>query len=254
MGKTTEISIKLKFLSVVSAKKVDTRLIIKDLITYNRWKFWKIFSLIRFLNALTAKINEIREMDFKEVREVKDCKIKRPQNIDLIPFASMIEVQQYFGNVEGSSEKIENLVSNVISLVCYSQNKEKDFDSSSEDYKEFLQEVLDSDLVEMMAIYKWIEKALEASSSQWNERFKDVETVNKDYDSAGGSRMDQFNVLTTIKNTAIDFNIPYTEAMLMSYGMTQANSLSKATANHIQEIMSKIIEARMIQERAKKTN
>jgi hypothetical protein len=252
MGKTPKISIKLKFLSTVSAEKVDTGLIIKDLITYNRWKFWKIFSLVRFLRALTTKINEVRAMDFKEVEETIDCKVKRPENIDLIPFAAMIEVQQYFGNVEGESKKIETLVSNVIALVCYSQNRTKDFDSSSEDYKEFLQEVLDSDLVEMMGIYKWIEKAIEASSSQWNERFKDVETVNKDYDSAGGSRMDQFNVLTTIKNTALDFNIPYTEAMLLPYGMTQANSLSKATANHIQEVMSKIIEARMKQERAQK--
>jgi len=252
MGKTPKISIKLKFLSVVSAEKVDTGLIIKDLITYNRWKFWKIFSLVRFLRALTTKINEVRAMDFKEVEETIDCKVKRPENIDLIPFAAMIELQQYFGNVEGESKKIETLVSNVIALVCYSQNRTKDFDSSSEDYKEFLQEVLDSDLVEMMGIYKWIEKAIELSSSQWNERFKDVETVNKDYDSAGGSRMDQFNVLTTIKNTALDFNIPYTEAMLLPYGMTQANSLSKATANHIQEVMSKIIEARMKQERAQK--
>jgi hypothetical protein len=254
MGSTTKISIKLKFLSVVSSERVDTGLIIKDLMTYNRWKFWKIFSLVRFLRDLTIKINEIRAMDFKEVPENKDCHIKRPSNIDLIPFSAMIELQQYFGGVEGSTQKMETLISNVIALVCYSENREKPFDSSSKEYEEFLQEVLHSDLIDMMAIYKWIEKALDTSSSLWGQKFKDVETVNKDYDSAGGSRMDQFNVLTTIKNTALDFNIPYTEALLMSYGMTQANSLSKATANHIQEVMTKIIEARMKQERAKGTN
>ena len=63
MGSTTKISIKLKFLSVVSSERVDTGLIIKDLMTYNRWKFWKIFSLVRFLRDLTIKINEIRAMD-----------------------------------------------------------------------------------------------------------------------------------------------------------------------------------------------
>jgi hypothetical protein len=252
VGSITKIAIKLRFLETVSAENVDTSLIIRDTITYNRWKFWKIFGLIRFIRALTAEINEIRQMDFKDAGESVECIIKRPQNIDLIPFSAMIELQQYFGNTEGSKESIQDLVANVIALACYSENNEESYDSSSKQYAIFLQSVLDSDLIHMMGLYKWIEKAVTTSSSQWGDRFQEIQTIDKDYEAAGGSRMDQFNVLNTIKNSAIDFNVTYKEAMLLPYGMTQANSLSKATASHIQDLMSKIIETRMKQERAQK--
>lgn len=250
MGRSSSIIIKLKFLGVVSAPEVDSTPIIKDSITYNRWKFWKVFSLIKFLRELSLKINEIRQMDFKDTPENKECRIKRPQNIDLIPFSAMIEVQQYFGNTEGSEVDIEELVCNVISLVCYSTNNSQDFDSSSESYKEFKEYVSNSDLVHMMGLFKWIEESLTKSTALWGERFKEIQTIDKDYEAAGGSRMEQFNVLNTIKSTATDFNVPYKEAMLLPYGMTQANSLAKATSNHIQGIMTKIVEARMKQERA----
>lgn len=250
MGKNSSIIIKLKFLGVVSAPEVNTTPIIKDSITYNRWKFWKVFSLIKFLQKLAVKINEIRQMDFKDTPENSECRVKRPQSIDLIPFSAMIEVQQYFGNTEGSKVGIEELITNVISLACYSANSSEDFDSNSKLYQEFKDFVSNSDLIHMMGLYRWIENSLTTSSNMWSERFKEVQTIDKDYESAGGNRMEQFNVLNTIKSTATDFNITYKEAMLLPYGMTQANSLAKATSNHIQGIMTKIVETRMKQERA----
>lgn len=251
MTMNKSLRIKLKFLGLISTKQVDFRPIIKDSISYNRWKFWKIFSLIKFIKQITAEINFIRQQDFKNTIVSDNCPIKRPIDIDHIPFIAMIELQQLFGNTDSDSIPIEQLISKSIAIVCFSSNNKEDYDSDSIEFKKFHERILEEDLIEMMSVFKWIEKILDESSSAWEINFFEVEIEDRDYEAAGGSRMNQFNVLMTIKNTCTDFNIPYKDALLMPYGMTQANSLSKATQAHVQDTMSKIIEARMKQERAR---
>ncbi len=250
--KINEPSIKLKHLGLISTENVDFKPILFDNYRYNRWKFWKIFELVRFTKQLTLKINEVRQMDFKKVDEVEGCLIKRPENIDLISFEAMIEIQQFIEGADTENENIETLISNVIAMACFSANYSKDFDIEGEDYKNFLKAVLNTDLVQMMGLYQWVTVALNESSEYWNKRFEEVNVEDKDYAQAGGNLLNQFNVLNTIKSTANDFNITYKEALQMSYGMTQANSLSKATASFVQHNMEKIIEARMKREQGKK--
>lgn len=250
MGKRKQIipSIKLKHLGLISTEQVDIKPILFDNYRYNKWKVWKIFELIRFTKDLTFKINEVRQMDFSKAEEIESCSIKRPKTIDIISFAAMIELNQFIENADTEKDGIETLISNVIAMACFSANVSGDFDTEDVSYQKFLNTVLNSDLVEMMGLYQWISDALNASSEYWSQRFGEVEVEDKDYMQAGGKRMNQFNVLNTIKSTATDFNISYKEALQMSYGMTQANSLSKATAAFVQNNMEKIIEARMKRE------
>lgn len=254
MGKRKQIipSIKLKHLGLISTEQVDIKPILFDNYRYNKWKVWKIFELIRFTKDLTFKINEVRQMDFSKAEEIESCSIKRPKTIDIISFAAMIELNQFIENADTEKDGIETLISNVIAMACFSANVSGDFDTEDVSYQKFLNTVLNSDLVEMMGLYQWISDALNASSEYWSQRFGEVEVEDKDYMQAGGKRMNQFNVLNTIKSTATDFNISYKEALQMSYGMTQANSLSKATAAFVQNNMEKIIEARMKREQGLK--
>lgn len=254
MGKGKQIipSIKLKHLGLISSEQVDFKPILFDNYRYNKWKFWKIFELIRFTKDLTLRVNEVRQMDFSKAEEVEGCPIEKPKSIDIIPFASMIELNQFIENADTDKDGIETLIANVIAMACFSANVSTDFDTESTEYQKFLNAVLNSDLVQMMGLYQWITEALNKSSEYWTERFKDVEVIDKDYMQAGGDRMNQFNVINTIKSTATDFNISYKEALQMSYGMTQANSLSKATASFVQHNMEKIIEARMKRESSNK--
>lgn len=254
MGKRKQIipSIKLKHLGLISTEQVDIKPILFDNYRYNKWKVWKIFELIRFTKDLTFKINEVRQMDFSKAEEIESCSIKRPKTIDIISFAAMIELNQFIENADTEKDGIETLISNVIAMACFSANVSGDFDTEDVSYQKFLNTVLNSDLVEMMGLYQWISDALNASSEYWSQRFGEVEVEDKDYMQAGGKKMNQFNVLNTIKSTATDFNISYKEALQMSYGMTQANSLSKATAAFVQNNMEKIIEARMKREQGLK--
>ena len=62
-----------------------------------------------------------------------------------------------------------------------------------------------------------------------------VEVPNEDVKKAGVGRMNQFSVLSTIKTMCADFNCTYDEAWQMSYAISQTNSYSKATYDHIHE-------------------
>lgn len=253
MGITKCLILKLKHLDAISKENVDFKPILKDFISYNRWKFWKIFSFIKSIKNITNEIDMLRNIDFKKIDEYTDCRIKKPDGVDSIPFIAMIELQQLFGS-DVNEKDMGDLMIDTISLACYSANRKEDFDSESESYLEFKKYVSETNLLHAVGLYKWIEREIDKSSLDWQQRFFNVEVEDKDYEAAGGSRMNQFNVLMTIKNTCIDFNIPYKEALLMPYGMTQANSLSKATQAHVQDTMSKIIESRMRQQRTANGN
>ncbi len=124
-----------------------------------------------------------------------------------------------------------------------------DYDRESQEFQEFREKVLDSNLVDMLGLFNWVNSVVEESQARWAEAFFKVEVADPDYVQAGGDRMNQFNIINTIKNTCVDFNIPYKEALQMPYGMTQVNSLAKATQGHIQHLMTKSIERRMKMQR-----
>jgi hypothetical protein len=94
-------------------------------------------------------------------------------------------------------------------------------------------------------IMNWIKESLHASAIMWEKRFMSVQVEDKDYDTAGGHALNQFNVINTIKNTCTDFNVTYDEAWQMPYSVIQSKSYAKATAAHIQMKMEKLKETRM---------
>ena len=97
----------------------------------------------------------------------------------------------------------------------------------------------------MFGLYNWIVRNLTTSAEDWNKRFFSVEVSDQDYETAGGHRMAQFNVITTIKSICEDFNLPFKEAWQLSYNLIQTNSYAKATQNHIQDQMRILKEGKM---------
>jgi hypothetical protein len=236
----------LRHLDIISKEKIDYKGLVG---TFNRWKVWKVFSFIKSIKELYVEIEAFHTLDFEKVEESPDCKIKRPEEIDLIPFSAMVELQILFSSGGSINREMGELITDTIAYSCYSSNKEVPFDSDSDEFKSFRQEVSNTDLMQMLGLYKWVDRSIIKSQENWESLFQAVEVVDKDYEQAGGGRMSQFNIINTIKSTCTDFNIPYKEALLFPYGMTQANSLAKATQAHIQHLMSKAIEERMRAER-----
>ena len=154
--------------------------------------------------------------------------------IDNISFQNMMSL---------NSLKTENrdpsaVIAEKISLACCEANEME--------IEEMEKIVLEMPFKMAMGLLNWINKSLKENALAWEERFLSVHISDKDYEQAGGHRMNQFNVITTIKNTCNDFNVTYKEAWKMSYSVIQTNSYSRATAGHIQQEMERIKEAKMI--------
>jgi hypothetical protein len=243
------MNFKLKHIDIISSEKVDYTALMKDERGIRKYRFWQIFTFVNNFKKTMLQVEELRHIDFKNIAEVDDCKIKKPSDISLISFSAAIEIQSLFSK-DNSEESIGELMAKTIAMCCFSENNYKvKFDSDSIEYKKFLEKVRNSELLSMVGLYHWIDKSFTQSDANWNKLFSDVSVPDKNYDEAGGHRMNGFKIITTIKNICRDFNVPYEESLQIPYGITQASALEAATQAHIQHLMTEIIERKMRNER-----
>ena len=160
-----------------------------------------------------------------------------------LPFIAVMELISNLS--QGTEDPIEEYVADIISLACYTSNNEGKHESSGKNFDKFRDKVFNSPLEDAFGIFNWIKENLTSTQEEWNDRFDSVHIEDVDYDLAGGSRMSQFNVITTLKSICEDFNLPLDEAWHVAYDMVQTNSYAKATQNHIQDSMRIVKEAKM---------
>lgn len=234
---------KLKFLTSLSREEVDYVTILREIFKVKTLRWYHSFYFLKTLKKLSQEIEELRKLDPKEVEENPDCKIKRPESIDLIAFGAMIELQVLFQNP--GEREIGELIIETIAFSCYESHTKKPFDSETKDFETFKKLVADSDLVHMLGLYAWIDKQINASVDKWNNLFSNVKVDDKDWDNAGGNMMQKFHIINSIKKICSDFNLTYYEALKFPYALAQASALSDSTRGFIQDRMRVIIQARM---------
>ncbi|AGO49021.1 hypothetical protein Phi13:1_gp010 [Cellulophaga phage phi13:1] len=235
--------IKLKHLSQIAQPNFVPRDLIKLVLGWKTTNVIKEFIFRKKIIKAFDIILAARQLKTDEI-EMTDCQIKLPSMIDAITFKAMMELQSMMTS-DDDSVGIENVIAKIIAIATFSANHEQDFDSSCIEFQHFEIDILDSDLEQMLGLYNWILKQLDQSNKDWSNRFLSVELVDEDYQKSGGSRMNQFNVITTLKNICSDFNVTFDQAWQMQYAITQTNSYSKATYNHIQDQMRQLKEAKM---------
>lgn len=236
--------VKLKHLALMSAASPDYKEIMTEVVGYkNNWltRKWKFVKEFKVAFQIT---NEMRNVDPSTLTWTESCPINKPANVDFISFQAMMEVQALVGKIQ-SVDDMSEVIAQTIAVICFSENHEGDYESDGVKFKAFREKILNESFIEMFGLYNWIMKDLQRSTDDWNERFFSVEIEDKDYSQAGGERMGQFNVITTIKAICEDFNLPFKEAWQLSYNLVQTNSYAKATSHHIQDNMRIIKEARM---------
>ena len=238
---------KLKHLDLITEKQIDYAKFMVELYGYKNTRFNKVKAFVRCFNKTKVLIDQIKNIDTKKVLLNPDCSIKPPNNIDSISFKAMMQIQMLCSNA--GKEKVGELISELIAIVCFENNCYGEFDCDSFRYKNFKNRILNKPAFDMIGLYNCIDKQLQESTKKWNKLFLAVEVEDPDYLNAGGDRMGKFNVNNTIKAICTDYNVSYHKAWFMSYGVTQANSLGKATAAHVQHLMSKIKEQRMKNQR-----
>lgn len=234
---------KLRFLTPLSREEVDYSTILREVLKVKKVRWYHTIYFIRTFKKLSLEIEKLRDINPKNVEEHPDCRIKRPDSIDMIAYGAMTELQVLFQNP--GTKEIGELMTEAIALVCYESHTKKPFDSDTEDFKKFKNYVADSDLIHMFGLHAWIDKQINASIEKWNGLFLSVKVEDKDWDNAGGAMMEKFYILNTIKKICVDFNVSYYDALKFPYALVQANSYSDATKGFIQDRMKTIIEARM---------
>ena len=234
---------KLKFLTLLSKENVDYKVILQERLGFTKARWYHTLYFISSFKKLSKEVEVLRNLDPKKVEESEDCRIKRPDSIETISYCAMVELQILFQNP--GNKEIGELITESISICCFECHTKKNFDSDSEDYKAFRKLIEEEDLVHMLGLYNWIDKQITASTEKWNKLFQNVRVYDQDWDNAGGSMMDKFSVLTTVKKTCEAFNVDYYSALKLPFGLVQANSLSDATRYFIQDRMRVAIESRM---------
>tara|TARA_R110002050_G_scaffold6310_2_gene26322 strand:+ start:2511 stop:3269 length:759 start_codon:yes stop_codon:yes gene_type:complete len=240
--------IKLKHLGVIGADNVDWAQAMLDIVGYrNNW-FSKKYRFVKHFKTVFAMIQDIRKTDVSTVEWTEDCPIVKPANIDFISFQAMMELQALLdGGLE--EENLSDNISKTIAIACFSACMDMDYDSNSEEFKQFQIYVLEQPIVEMFGLYNWITDSITESAKMWSERFLSVEVLDADYEQANGSRMAQFSVILSVKAMCKEFNIPFKDAWQLSYNLVQTNSYANATSGKIQDDMRILKEAKMKQSR-----
>lgn len=233
----------LKFLTLLSEQEINYQVLLQKRLGKTKLRWYHTLLFIRTFRKLSKEIEVLRNLDPKKVEESPNCTIRRPEDIDSISYGAMVELQILFQNP--GDRDIGELITEQIAISCYESHTKKDFDSDSEEFKKFRILVSEQDVVYMLGLHNWVHEQVEACIEKWNRLFKEVRTYDQDWDNAGGSAMDKFNILNTIKKICTSFNLTYYQALQVSYGLSQANSLSEATRYYIQDKMRIAIEARM---------
>lgn len=237
--------IKLKHLPIIGAEQLNYKDVMTEIFGYkNNW-FARKFTFIKSFKAAYSLVENFRQMDPTKLKwNEETCPIKKPVNVDYISFQAMMELQALMGEIDVKGD-ISKAIAKIIAVTCYSANHEGDYVSEGKQFEQFQKQILNHPFDEMFGLYNWIVEGVTNSVSDWDERFFSVEIEDKDYAAAGGARMSQFNVISTIKAICHDFNLPFKEAWQMSYNLVQTNSYAKATQNHIQDNMRMLKESKM---------
>lgn len=236
-------TLRLRDIENISQQNVDYVTIMKEVLGYNNYWFGRKFVYQSKLMQAHYLVTQSKNVDPTKVELNPDCEIKVPNNIDSITFRAMMELQATLGN--SNEENFTQTIAQIISIVCYQENCDGDYDSNCKSFLKFKERVLNAPIWDMMGIYNWIYKKENESKITWQQRFMSVSVEDQDYQQAGGASMQQFNVINTLKMLCRDFNCTDDRAWQKSYALSQTNSYSLATQNFVQDQMRKIKEVKM---------
>jgi hypothetical protein len=239
--------IRLKDLELVAAKEVDIPKIMKEIYGYKNKGVFRAIRLRKLFPKVFSQVNEIRALNVTDIVYNDTCSIKKPKNIDRITYSAMMRLNSI---ISDGDRVLSEVIADIIATTCFSEHFPKiDFDSDSMEFKEFKNVVSNSPLKEMFGLYNTIHIELKELNESWQEKFFSVEVKDEDYEKAGGQRMNQFNVINTIKKVCLDFNVTDNEAWQKPFFLVQVNNYEAASKAYTQDQMSKLKEIKMRSER-----
>jgi len=241
--------LRLSDIDDISNGEINLEKIVVEVFGFKKRVIGSKYVLRNKIKQALVLIDSVNKIDISKINPNGNSGIKMPKSVDFITFRAMMELQAFLSNPREGS--LSDKIAKTIAIVCFSENYSGKYSSNDFRFKWFISKIKNSDLIDTMGIYNWIEEQIKESTKTWEERFMSVKVEDKDYERAGGSAMAQFNIVNTIKRLCNDFNVDYESAWQLSYNLTQTNSYGDATYNHIQDKMRQLKELKMKQNRSK---
>lgn len=93
--------------------------------------------------------------------------------------------------------------------------------------------------------FNGIVKAIEESNEKWDALFKKEYIFDQDWESAGGSKLDKFSILSTLTSASSKLNTPFEQTKNIPFKLIQSIMLLSATEANIQNELSNIQERKL---------
>ena len=242
------LDIKLKHLPLILEEEVDFRKIIVEVFGYKKMTLKTILFKKRIEKDIIKVVRKAQKIDVTKISVSNKCKIKYPQDIDMISFQQRLEVD----SINANGDFLE-LIVKTIAITSYSSHYGVDYNSDTNLFKKFEQYIYDQPFFEMIALYQHIDDKINESKKVWNRLFSQMFVLDKDFEDAGGPAiLGRFSLQNLIKKTILDFGVSYKESFLMPYKLIKSNSLEDSSRGFVGNRMTQIKEANM--RRQRKTN
>ena len=225
---------KLKHLdTILDKEKTDYATLMVDVLGYKNSRIGKAKFFVKNFLKMKKVLEDIEEEDFENIPLNEKSHIKKSSSINDIPYLAMLNLR---GMVENeSSLSMSNYIAKIIAISTYSENRTSLYKPESKSFNHYVDNLMNVNLFDMIALYVRIKKDLKKTSKEWDERFMSVEVKDKYLDNAGGAGLAQFNVVNTIKGICQDFNITHDDAMYVSYNLVMTSAYSKAYSGFVQD-------------------
>tara|TARA_B110000285_G_scaffold218295_1_gene267586 strand:+ start:323 stop:1060 length:738 start_codon:yes stop_codon:yes gene_type:complete len=225
---------KLKHLDIIlEDKKKDFATLMVDVLGYKNSIFGKAKFFVKNFLEMKKMLEDIEKVDFEKIPLNENSHIKKPSSINDIPYLAMLNLR---GVVDNQSElSMANYIAKIIAIATYSENRSSLYKPESKSFNNYVNNLMNVSLFDMVALYVHITNDLKNTSKEWDERFMSVEIKDSYLENAGGEGLAQFNVVNTIKGLCNEFNVTHEEAMYISYSLVMTSAYSKAYSGYVQE-------------------
>ena len=228
--------LKLKHIDVLAEVDESKRDLSSLMLDVFDWKYTFFGKKKKFLDLAKKSHDlavEVSQMDYKEIEVNENSHIVKPGNIDAISYLAMLDL--IAEKSKGYEESLALHIASVNAIATYEENKVSKYSIASKSFERYRDSLLDQNMFDMIGLFNWVTESLSVSSKNWNERFMSVEVRDKYLDSVGGSALNQFNVVNTIKSICNDFNVSEKDAWYISYNLVMTNNYSKAYEGYLQD-------------------
>ena len=228
--------LKLKHIDVLAEVDESKRDLSSLMLDVFDWKYTFFGKKKKFLDLAKKSHDlavEVSQIDYKEIEVNENSHIVKPGNIDAISYLAMLDL--IAEKSKGYEESLALHIASVNAIATYEENKISKYSIASKSFERYRDSLLDQNMFDMIGLFNWVTESLSVSSKNWNERFMSVEVRDKYLDSVGGSALNQFNVVNTIKSICNDFNVSEKDAWYISYNLVMTNNYSKAYEGYLQD-------------------